>query len=332
MYHLEAALERLTIHSSSSFRSLSIHNAQPTGAPFHLPTHIGAFSQLLQTLQLYEISDLQLPEMTCLRVLVLSGSRKRIPLQSIASVLGKLPLLQTLVFEGSPIAFKPYDSTEYLSTALPATALSSLTCLRLRGLRSRRELIHNYLARLLALLSPASSIMSLEVETGIELQDLADALHNPWPSTRFPNLRIATFQIISPPDRSLQNLLNIFTTISDAKLWLMPSHKEYRLMFKPSLDSATRLSPLVNLPRLERVEFRFATESRLRKFLDIAAKDDGLRTLWASPATVHELLASGIWTAGHVTTHCANQAGECSHIHLVCEGNETLNMCLKSER
>ena len=345
---LDYLMKTTGILASSSLKSLSICNIDRRGKhKFHLSVRTQVFSHSLKSLQLSEIEDLSLPIMTGLEALTLSGYKNRIPLESVVFFLRKLPRLLTLKFEGTPIAFKPEYSVEILSTLFLNTPLPSLKYLLITGLRSRRERTSNYLAHLLALLSPITSIVSLEVQTGNELQDLNFALRTPWPSPRFPNLRAATFQIINPPDCSLRCFLSMFSSISHATLLLEPSHKNYRLTFEPA-NFETSTLPLYNLPQIETVEVQFATEREVQKFLDIAAaRSKGLRTVWASAATIYGLRASGLWIMTEVTAESEMKAeGEVQELamknrpcssgkkvatscwHLACEGKENFELCV----
>ncbi|KAF7969139.1 hypothetical protein HWV62_28268 [Athelia sp. TMB] len=336
------------ILASSSLEHLSICNIDRKGKhKFHLCVRPQVFSHSLKSLQFFEIEDLSLPTMVGLEALTLSGYKNRIPLESVALFLRKLPHLRTLKIEGTPIAFEPGYSIDLLSTLLLNTPLPYLKYLSITGLRSRREHTSSYLTRLLALLSPATSIISLSVQTGNELQDLNFALRSPWPSPRFPNLLAATFQIINPPECSLRCFLNMFSSISHATLLLEPSHKNYRLTFEPA-NFGTSTLPLYNLPRIETVEIQFTTEREVQKFLDVAAaRSKGLRTVWASAATIYGLRASGLFIMTEVKAESEMKEEEevqalvmkdrpCSSAkkmatscwHLACEGKENFELCV----
>ncbi|KZP16793.1 hypothetical protein FIBSPDRAFT_51655 [Athelia psychrophila] len=240
-----------------------------------------------------------------------------------------------MVFDGTPIEFKSTDTVDFLSSLLPLSTLPILTSLRFIGLRTRREHTPNYLrlARLLvALISTTSTLAYLEVTTGNadELEDLVSALGTACSSPRFPNLRTATFRVIHPNKTSIRRLLNILSNIRHATMCLSPSHKEYSLVFKPANSQAT-LSRFANIPSLEKVELLFTTEDRLQEFIDVAAiKKGGLKTIHASPATIYELRASGIWTMTPMVPQLCNKTRDPlhSHAHIVCEGDEFTELCL----
>lgn len=206
---------------------------------------------------------------------------------------------------------------EFLSTLLPPSTLPDLTSLRFIGLRTRQEHTPNYLARSLALLFKTSTITSLEVTTGNvrELQDLVSALRNTCTSPRFPNLRTTTFRVIHPNKSSIRYLLNTLSNIRHANLYLSPSHKEYSIVFKPA-NSQVPLSRSANLPSLEKMELLFSTESDLQDFIDVAtSKKKGLKTIYASPATIYELRAYGIWTMTPMDSQFCSKTKDPLHSH-----------------
>ncbi|KZP16785.1 hypothetical protein FIBSPDRAFT_1047252 [Athelia psychrophila] len=314
----------------TSLKILSIRNISKEYFHLYLPN--GTFSESLQTLELFELDGLLLPSLSRLETLTLSGSKNRVPLEEVVVFLSKLPHLRKLVFDGTPIKFKSTDSVDFLSSLLPLFTLPVLTSLRFIGLRTRREHTPNYLARLLALISTTSTLASLEVTTGnaAELEDLVSALWTACPSPHFPILRTATFRIIRPNKTSIRRLLNILSNIRHAIMFLSPSRKEYSLVFKPANSQAT-LSRSANIPSLEKVELLFTTEDSLQEFIDVAAvKKGGLKTIHASPATIYELRASGIWTMMPMAPQLCNKTRDPlhSHAHIVCEGDEFTELCL----
>ncbi|KZP02276.1 hypothetical protein FIBSPDRAFT_942119 [Athelia psychrophila] len=170
----------------------------------------------------------------------------------------------------------------------------------------------------------------VQKETLDELEDLVSALGTACSSPRFPNLRTATFRVIHPNKTSIRRLLNILSNIRHATMCLSPSHKEYSLVFKPANSQAT-LSRFANIPSLEKVELLFTTENSLQEFIDVAAiKKGGFKTIHASPATIYELCASGIWTMMPMVPQLCNKTRDPlhSHAHIVCEGDEFTELCL----
>lgn len=298
--------ENITLRNT--IRHLTIINRAPNQL-VHVSRVFEPF-KALQNLKLYDISILQLPEMPCLQSLLWSVQGQRTSVDSAISFLRRLPHLRSLAIEGTPIDFKAGDSSNDMATLFEADYLSNLTFLKITGLRSSRERTRDYLAHLLALLSPAKGIVSLEVETGSELINLVDALFKPWAPhcfakllvnehlhspPRFPNLRSATFRLINPPKSSLQRLLKLFSTNPIANLLLLQDRKEYRLSMP--VNRETRLKQWKNIPALRQVEFTFIDERQLRNFIDIAvAKKTGLRTIQASWSTIWEMHASKVWS------------------------------------
>lgn len=90
------------LRSCASLQTLAIHNNAPKH-DFHLIMHDVAFSKSLQTLELFEIDGITMPALPRLKVLVISGSKKRIPAEEVAVFLSELPRLRRLEVHATPI-------------------------------------------------------------------------------------------------------------------------------------------------------------------------------------------------------------------------------------
>ncbi|KZP16350.1 hypothetical protein FIBSPDRAFT_1047583 [Athelia psychrophila] len=315
----------------TSLKSLSIRNA--TQGHFKVCIPGGAYVNSLESLYLCGLDGLRLPQLCSLRTLVLSGSKKRIPLQEVSVFLRGLPRLRTLELHGTPISFTTAQSISIISTLLQSEDLPCLTSVRIFGLRSSREPTKRYLGHLLAFLSPISTVSYLQVEAGNEVLELTTVLRPLCPLRNFSNLRSVTFRLIKPCHRDLRGLLNALACSSHAILWLS-SYMEYTIQLRPA-ESLAGLPVPGGRPLLAHVEFLFATEEGLQEFLNVAAaRTCGLRNVRASPATLQELCAAGRWSMAPMDPHTCNKKEEHKtqsqhwHAHITCAGDEGNKLCL----
>lgn len=279
-----------------SLKYLSIRNATEKCVKLCIPE---AYIESLQSLDLSGLNGLRLPPMSSLETLVLSGSKKRILIDELVVFLRRgLPRLHTLELHGEPINFTS-QLLQPLPALLPADALLCLTSLQIFVLRSMCENTH-YLRCLLELLSPISTISSLQMEIEHELNDLNNMPHPMFPQhrlsgDRFSGLRTATFRLIKPKDCDLRGLLHRLACKSHATLRLS-SHAQFILEFRPA-ELQAGLPNRGGFSALERVQFLFATYNTLRQFLDIVSS--GKRGLKPSQRRMQHCKSSLRLGSGH---------------------------------
>lgn len=221
---------------------------------------------------------------------------------------------------------------EHLSSLISASSLPLLTSIRIIGQRLKCDTKQHYLGHLLAFVSFKPSITSLEVETGKDLEDLSNALRTVCPlQPHYPNLNVTTLRFTSIHKGPLQGLLNSLSSVSHARLWLNPSCKEYTLKF----EDESQQSRHTNIFSLKHMMFVFSTNASLHQFLDFASlKKGGLKTVTTSYATLHELSASRLWTLKIMKdkASCNRNKSTLWHAHIMCEGNECVQLCLEPTR
>ncbi|KAF7983096.1 hypothetical protein HWV62_24029 [Athelia sp. TMB] len=267
---------------------------------------------------------------TCakLSVVILSGSRRRIPVHHLATSLERLPSLKSLTFVGTPIQFHSSQNVQEIARLLPSSALPSLQHVSVRGHRSRKEPTRHYFQKTMALLARIAGVSSLEVEIGAELGEFLNSLKIINPLPRYPQLINLLIRFGTPNTQHVQGLMNALPPIEYASL---------RVSLSPIIVDATlryrHVPPAEdNMPVLRTLELTFDNGSDFKTFMGIAGskKNHGFRRVVLDKESLRLLELKGLWGLPEIRGPggCGDGSGRHTHITYSFDDEQVPRRCL----